>query len=273
VGAGALTNPSITLADPATIDLYELSGSERRDLQRDGWLVFGVGHGKIDFTLGTRGPDNQTVTMAKPIETAHADVLPALDHAANDTQLLITPARVAQLHLRSAVGSIVLRSPGALTSTQRAAIIDLPGGTGTIDVYRPPGRASPFLGDWSLVGIALALVLFVVAVNLGLSAAEARDERDVLAVVGAKPGAMARTSGYKAVILTVMGAAMAIPIGFLPVVLFVHASPGVIPLEFPWRVVTLLLFGVPLVGGVIVTASSAAALRLRPVRISTMAYD
>ena len=121
--------------------------------------------------------------------------------------------------------------------------------------------------------VALGLVLFVVAVNLALSAAETRDERDVLTVVGAAPGAMARTNGYKAALLTVMGAVLAIPIGFLPIAVYVHGAPGVIPLEFPWRVAALLVIAIPLVGGLIVTAGSAAALRLRPVHISTMAYD
>jgi putative ABC transport system permease protein len=273
IGVGQL--PGVTIADPATISLDRLSESEQRAFARSGWLVFGHSKGEIDFTLGTlgtRGPSTPIITMGRKIETVHAVLLPGLDHDTNPG-VLITPAKAAQLHLQARPGPIVFRSPTELTKSQRTAIADLPASLSFVDMYRPPARVSPILGEWALVGIALALVLFVVAVNLGLSAAETRDERDILAVVGAAPGEMARTSGYKAAILTVMGALMAIPIGFLPVALFVHAAPGVIPLEFPWRVVMLLVIAVPLVGGVTVTAGSAAALRFRPVRISTMAYD
>lgn len=270
-GVGALQAPSITVADPATTALWRLSDADQRALARNGWLVFGRSKGKIAFTLGTGVLDTPTVTMGKPIERVHAELLSGLDHQTAPA-VVITPAKAAQLGLEPRPGSIVLRSPKALTSGQRDAIRVITGSTGLVSMYKPPRPVGPFLGEWALVGIALALVLFVIATNLGLSAAESREERDVLTIVGAAPRAMSRTSGYKAVILTVMGALLAIPIGFLPVAIFVHASPDVIPLVFPWRLVALLVLAVPVVGGLIVTASSAAALRLRPVRISTMAY-
>ena len=129
------------------------------------------------------------------------------------------------------------------------------------------------LVQWVLVGITLVFVLFVVAVNLALSATETRDERDVLTVVGAAPVAMRASNGYKALLVTVMGAVLAVPVGFLPVAVFNMADDKNEPLVFPWLVVTLLIVALPLVAGAVTTAASGIALRLRPVRISTMAYD
>ena len=117
------------------------------------------------------------------------------------------------------------------------------------------------------------LVLFVVAVNLALSATETRDERDVLTIVGAAPATMREANGYKAVLLTVMGAVLAIPVGFLPVAVFNLTDNRNEPLVFPWLVVALLVVALPIVAGIVTTAASGIALRLRPVRISTMAYD
>jgi ABC-type antimicrobial peptide transport system permease subunit len=118
------------------------------------------------------------------------------------------------------------------------------------------------------------LVLFVVTVNLALSAAETRDERDVLAVVGASPATTRRTNGYKAGLICAMGALLAVPVGFLPVVVFLTAHDSVhLPIVFPWRMVALLVVALPVVAGLVTTGASAMALKLRPVRVSKMAFD
>lgn len=51
------------------------------------------------------------------------------------------------------------------------------------------------------------------------------------------------------------------------------ASGNDLPLVFPWRVVLLLVAAVPIVAALATTAFSGIALRLRPVRISTMDFD
>jgi ABC-type antimicrobial peptide transport system permease subunit len=132
----------------------------------------------------------------------------------------------------------------------------------------------PFVVEAILSGIALGFALVVVAVSLALSAAETRDERDVLAVVGAAPVTMRRTSAHKAVILTVLGGLLAIPVGFLPVIVFTRASGADGPLlVFPWRTAAVLLVAVPLVSSLFTAVASALALRIRPVRVSTMTFE
>jgi len=83
------------------------------------------------------------------------------------------------------------------------------------------------LWSWkgSSSGLALALTLFVVAASLALAAAETRDERDVLSVVGAAPTMLRRASAHKAWLLSFLGAVLGIPVGFLPVVVFTRADP------------------------------------------------
>ena len=97
--------------------------------------------------------------------------------------------------------------------------------------------------------------LFVVGVSLALAAAESKDERDILTIAGAPPGLLARSAGARAWLLAVLGAAMAVPVGFLPVIVFARAqahdqSGGVVddtfPLVFPTRTVLLLVVAVPL---------------------------
>ena len=78
---------------------------------------------------------------------------------------------------------VVLRAPKPLTDDQRDAIVDLAvdaqdalAGKDTIAYnYRfrsPSSTVDPLVVEWLLVGLALVLTLFVVAVNLALSAAE-----------------------------------------------------------------------------------------------------
>jgi putative ABC transport system permease protein len=154
--------------------------------------------------------------------------------------------------------------------------LDVAGSAGlpaNVNFYVPPTGVDPLLIEWALVGIALVLVLFVVAVNLALSAAETRDERDVLTVVGAAPASMRQANGYKAVLFTIMGALLAVPVGFLPVAVFVSADSNNLPLIFPWQVVSALVIVLPIAAGLVTTVASGIALRFRPIRISTMAYD
>ena len=93
-------------------------------------------------------------------------------------------------------------------------------------------------------------------------------------MVGASPATTRRTNGYKALLLTAMGTILAVPVGYLPYVVFIGADTSShLPLVFPWAIVAVLVVGVPLVAGLVTTAASATALHFRPVRVSKMAFD
>jgi hypothetical protein len=71
---------------------------------------------------------------------------------------------------------------------------------------------------------------------------------------------------------------MAIPVGFLPVIVFSYASHDQLvnerfPLVFPGRTALMLLLVVPAVVSAVSFASSAAAQRLHPVRVSTATFE
>jgi hypothetical protein len=78
--------------------------------------------------------------------------------------------------------------------------------------------------------------------------------------------------------MATIGAGLAVPIGFLPVVVSSWASgndpntAGAFPIVFPTRTVGLLLV-VPLVVCAVAWAASGTAQRLRPVRISTATFE
>jgi hypothetical protein len=129
-----------------------------------------------------------------------------------------------------------------------------------------------------LSGIALVFSLFVVGVSLALAAAESKDERDILTIAGAPPAALARSAGARAWLLAAIGGALAVPVGFLPVVVFSYASHDQLvderfPLVFPGRTVLMLLVAVPAIVCAVSFASSATAQRLRPVRVSTATFE
>jgi hypothetical protein len=273
---------SIGLADDALLDVYGLTSGDRAKLEAVGALAFS--HEGVDPPIATRG--------RSPFEFGIVDgdkyalgMLP---------QVIMTPAAAVAHGYETGPGPVVLRNPSDFTRAQIAALQDVSDeflagekggseivlrGTGGgaitgVAIYEASDAPSPFVLEAILSGVALALALFVVGVSLALAAAETRDERDVLAVVGAPPAVMRRTSAQKAVILTVMSAVLAIPVGFLPAVVFTAADGRSSPwLVFPWRTVLLLVIAVPLVTAALTSLASALALRVRPVRVSTMTFE
>ena len=95
----------------------------------------------------------------------------------------------------------------------------------------------------------------------------------MLAVVGVSPKTTRRTNAYKALAATALGTVLAVPVGYLPYAVFVAAENDGLPLVFPWRVVALLVVAVPILAALFTGVGSAAALRIRPVRVSKMAFD
>jgi putative ABC transport system permease protein len=266
------TGMPVGIANTDLRTLLQLSPEDQARLDRDGALAFGVGKGRADFAVDGVLPHSVRLASADRYELGS---LPRV----------IMTAAFAERHGYTvpADDMVVVRAPHPLTTEQRNLVLDIldeaqgganPRDSFTGDFYQPNRQVDPLLIDEILVGVALALVLFVVAVNLALSAAETREERDVLAVVGASPATTRRTNGYKAALVTLLGTALAVPVGFLPVVVFVTTHHHhELPLVFPWRLVAALVVAVPLVAGLVTTAGSTIAVWVRPVRVSKMAFD
>lgn len=272
---------SAAIADRSTVVEYGLSSHDREQLTAAGALLLGPLSGRVVIALITHVAPN---VAAPPPREFQAALVDGRNYPLGSLpSLLLTPATARRLGMTPQASTVVLRTKNALTTDLRnqvtnvfAEALDSAAGRGlpaNVNYYTPPGGVDPLLIQWVLLGIALVLVLFVVAVNLALSATETRDERDVLTIVGASPGSLRRANGFKALLLTFMGAVLAIPVGFLPVAVFTATDTRNVPLVFPWQVVAALVVALPIVAGLVTTAASGVALRVRPVRISTMAYD
>jgi spore coat protein CotH len=264
------------VADASTIDAYKLDDKETRALTQTGAIYLDDGNNDTVPTTVTLG--GRTIELVK-VQTSELGLLP---------HILITPALAADLQLTTTPGPTILRAPHALTNDERDLMFEIfddqsaAAESNTDGSYVMTGVASFSTGDAPpgfvlealLSGIALVFALFVVAASLALAAAETRDERDALAVIGAAPSTMRRTSAHKAVLLAVLGAALAIPVGFLPVVVITAADDSRTPfLVFPWRTAAMLLLAVPAIIGLLTSGASTLGLRLRPVRVSTMTFD
>jgi putative ABC transport system permease protein len=112
--------------------------------------------------------------------------------------------------------------------------------------------------------------------SLALSAAETRDERDVLVALGARPSTMRSVAAWKAALLSGTGAVIAIPTGFIPVAVAFLASvqrTDRARLAFPWSTAVALVVIAPLIAAAIAAIGSGIAQRVRPTQMSTFALD
>jgi hypothetical protein len=94
-----------------------------------------------------------------------------------------------------------------------------------------------------------------------------------LTVAGVAPRTLAASAGAKAWLLAGIGVAMAVPVGLLPVAVFVAADDGAARFVVPWRPIGLLALALPVVVAAVALAASATAQRLRPVRVSTAVFE
>ena len=266
---------SPAIGDPSTLEAYELNDEAAQTLARSGAVY-------LDASDGDTAPRTLRVG-GRTIELVQVRV-----HALGILHpVLITPELAADLRLTPMPGPVVLRAPQTLTSRDLDLLSEVrddiqmstPAADGTVvntgvAIFSESDAPPAFVFEALLSGVALIFALFVVAASLALAAAETRDERDVLVVVGAAPTTMRRTSAHKAVLLALFGAALAIPVGFLPVVVLTAADRSSTPfLVFPWRTVAMLLVVAPIIIGLFTSGASSLALRLRPVRVSTMTFD
>ncbi|CAN5529953.1 hypothetical protein BH18ACT1_BH18ACT1_09880 [soil metagenome] len=271
--AGALEDPDAGSVAVAGRDLSRLGLAERAALRRRD-----VGYVFQRLNLGERNAD---VAVTPPGATAMDALVVATDRRVGYySDLLVTPAFLEARRLPTRVRAVAYRSDEPFTDEQRGELDDLlyeqggeAPGSYQLFINEPDSGPSPFQVELLLSAVAVAFSVLVVAASLALAAAESRYERDVLTVAGAPPGTLARTAGAKAGLLSVLGGAMAIPIGFLPVVVVSLAIEDGFPLRPPWATVVLLVAAVPIAAALIARLASSTAQHLRPVRVSTATFE
>jgi NADH:ubiquinone oxidoreductase subunit 3 (subunit A) len=206
--------------------------------------------------------------------------------------ILITPAKARELGLPIVPAGDIVTNPKPLDESQRASLDALlptlmfgssaakldPNELPTEILWSGPRSSaiSPNTVQQIILGIVVLIALVVLAMSLALSAAETRDERDVLVALGAPPRTMRSVAAWKAGLLSFTGAALAVPTGFIPVAFayVAAARPGESArLAFPWTTVLELLLVAPLIAALIAGIGSTLAQRARPTQMSTFATD
>jgi putative ABC transport system permease protein len=270
------------VVDDTTADALDLGPEARAALEARGivtvdWESEETGERATTGERAMTIVDDEGQTFATDVMMAvlPAELLPRFgpiidERTATDLGLLIGP------------GQAFVTTPGSLTEDQRDALGDLQedlwsmdatvtdgGQTSSyiwMDFHRPAWEPSRTLVTAGIVAVATIFSLAVVALGLALSAAETKDERDVLAAVGARPRTLRRLAGAKAAVLSATGTTIGVPLGFIPTLVVVQASQiGVwdpTPVVFPWVQVGLLVVAVP----VVATAATIVASDSGPTR-------
>ena len=296
---GVVVGPWI--ADPAVLDLIGLSRADLMTLRSEGalrlWPVSAASGDEIANGMVRYTTESGVIDLSFHSTHANPDAIP--------TDVVITPEHAAELGFEIVEFGAVIRNDRDLTTAQRDALntlhVLLNGQPQSIDSFVEPGdpviarnTPSETTDYWSvrfeypidvsryiwiaraiITAAALLLSVMVVAIGLSLAAAEGRDERDVLAVVGARPSMLRRLAGTKAATLSLTGVALGVATGFIPVWVLYHTinEASAIPPRFPWLVAVLLVLLVPGLAGLMAWAGSGIAQRLKPIRISTQRLD
>lgn len=259
------------IADDAVLDAFDLGDAVNRALASEGIVTLAPFDSDQDITLPDGSPH-------------HLVAVPAERRIGDSWNVLVSPAFAEDLGLTPRDAGLALVSAGALTPEQVDDVeflrsewwMEQPADSDTyLEVavrWREPGP-TPVQIELILTGIAVLFAVLVVGTSLALAAAESREERDVLTVAGAGPGVLARGAGARAWLLAAIGAVMAVPVGMLPVAVYAAADDGQAAFVVPWRAIGLLVVALPAVVGAVALATSAAAQRLRPVRVSTAMFD
>lgn len=301
-GRLADVNGRMAVADSALLDVIGLSERDRDRLDRVGAMSL-----RPDGVAELGGaPESEAVVLEidgrEPVEVDVAVNLDPFESFGGVWTTVVTEERAVALGLTIVDDGVFVRADGALAESTLRALVDLQRGfesaiSGVGAVFDtgddPAVSGASFLAvqlpayprddirteviELAIGATALLLILFVVAVALGLAAAESRDERDVLMAVGAPPSTMRRNAAQKAWAVAATGTFLAVPTGLLPAAVVLWAlddgNGSAPPLTVPWLTVALVVLAIPAVAGLVTWAGAALTQRLRPVRMSTLHAD
>jgi putative ABC transport system permease protein len=262
------------IADDELRRVFDLDETVEQALDRHGAVLFGEEKGHATVEAVTYEPPTDPLVQAGSIAPATQSTVtfdaPVLDgdHTIGSGvygQVLLTPDLAGELGFVPVPVELALRSPEPLTAAQRddlaqvalaseaatdeALASSTPGGPNPVRVWvhyhEPSFWAGPGFVEAVSSGTVLLFALFVVAAGLALAAAETRDERAALAVLGAPPRMLRRTSAYKAFLLTLLGGALAVPVGLAPVAVWSRLGVDPRSIIVPWRTIAVLVIAVP----------------------------
>lgn len=262
------------VADPGVLDLGGLTAADRDRLERDGLLsvdpysVVIDGVSAAPAAVAALLPDDLTVGAAEqPTASAYL------------SGLLVTPAAADRLGWSVVQTGWIGRAAAPFDQTDRdrlaAAALSVQARESVWGPVEPGNLVSVPQLDWgapaaeeirwllpALLAGGFLLVLLVVTIGLALSAAESRDEHEVLLAIGASPRAIRRVASSKALLVAASGAVLAVPLGLVPVAAVVSATGDTVAV--PWAAVGVVVLVIPGLVAALGWLASATAQRLRP---------
>ncbi len=295
------------IADPALLDVIGMSSSDRRLLEEVGAIRLDRDFGyAVSFDEPRPEPNLdqlaewQFADTSGVITVVAAQATGQSEYEFGTYGMLITEQHARQLGFDVVQRGAIVRAAAPLTLEQREQLREVSVGVSGIpyDAFIEPGDPprtdlagkSGVLGEWwsvsfdqpefrqpnndiwiarlIVVAAAVLLSLLVVAIGLSLAAAESRDERDVLTVVGATPASLRRQAAARAAVLAGTGIVLGIPTGFVPAWMLYRVTTDEAyrteTIRFPWLVVVALLLAVPTIVAGVAWSGSAIAQRFRP---------
>jgi putative ABC transport system permease protein len=280
--AGDLFVPPIaTVTDPEVMRMLGMSARDRAALEKYGVITVVPVFDRHNHLAST-----VQVELGSPPKVMTAAVARDSGRAMGDAEgFYITEAKARALGLPIDDAGVIVRNPTPFTNSQKASLLveqalfqNNPATQSAFIAWEGASSSavSPATAREIILGIVVFLTLCVLAMSLALSAAETRDERDILVSLGAKPSTMRAVSGWKSVALAVSGALLAIPTGFIPVWVVFHAvrrANDIVHVAFPWFTILQLVVIAPIIAGIVAYIGSSIAQKVKPTKMSTFALD
>jgi putative ABC transport system permease protein len=293
---GGLT-PGAVEATPELIDTLRLTDDQRHALADTGAISIGV-PGLTGVSLADQG------NLRAPVPVVPFDSIPGARSPYRNgpppglPNVLVAPRIIEQRGIVGRGFQHLFIAPAAVTAEQRLqldqlsppATLRLAADAGTqtdtgpklvVRLPDPPVQDHALQAELAAVGATALFAALVLAIGLALAAADSRDERDALDVLGAPPLLVGRINGLKAATLAFLGALVALPIGVVPVLAVVVAGrlqdTGTRPAASfghpPWTTIIGLVVVAPVVMGLVTTVGSNVRVRFRPVAASRFAEE
>jgi putative ABC transport system permease protein len=120
------------------------------------------------------------------------------------------------------------------------------------------GDLLPTAAPYRLIatGISALVALAIVAVAVALLATESHRDHAIMVAVGAEPRIRRSVVGAMAFLVAAMAAVLAVPAGYLPVIVVQSLRHAPYPFVVPWLTAAVVLGAVPLIAGAIGAATS-----------------
>ncbi|MBP2392603.1 FtsX-like permease family protein [Aeromicrobium fastidiosum] len=266
---GASNSRDVAVADAATLRAWNvpITAAQQAVLDRGGALVADrqmiSGHTTEIVTSTVSRPEKIVRVSAVAADLGSGSVPQGPEPVVAGA--VVSQATADRLGLPTSTNSARSSRPvdDLPVSAVRAAVIAADPVAGAVDVVGPP--SSEFRTVFILLAVMGAIAICIGTFSAtGLALSDARPDLATLSAVGASPSIRRLVAASQAGVLSFVGAALGVVVGFVPGIaaarsLTGHTSRGLV-VDVPWSLLVILVVVVP----VVVAAVTAAVTRSRP---------